>query len=131
VWSLLLALLVFLTANGISAGAPFCCELFLLDLLLHSYRYPFECHVVILQVTWESSLLIDLLMKIVQYCVVTSNSPFHFKGAAIQKIVDLVKIVFRMSSDRTVHIDQLKHCFKVSCVGGIYLYVSWNMCYEQ
>jgi hypothetical protein len=116
---------LFFISNGISVGAPFCCELILPDLLLHLYRYPFDCLVDVLQVTYEkSSLLIDLLMKIVQYLSVTGKSPFHFKGAAIQKIVDLLKIVFRTSSDRTVHIDQLKRCFKVSCVLGIYLYVS-------
>ncbi|KDR13998.1 Regulator of telomere elongation helicase 1-like protein [Zootermopsis nevadensis] len=65
-------------------------------------------------VTYEkSSLLVDVLMKIIQYLSVTGNSPFRFKGAAIQKIVDLLKIVFRSHNDRSVHIDQLKHCFKV------------------
>jgi hypothetical protein len=73
--------------------------------------------VVILQVTYEKSpLLIDLLVKIVQYLSVTGKSPFSFKGAAIQKIVDLLKIVFRTSSDRTLYVDQLKRCFKVRCM---------------
>jgi hypothetical protein len=73
--------------------------------------------VALLQVTYERShLLLDLLVKIVQYLSVTGNSPFHYKGAAIQKFVDLLKIVFRASNERTGHIDQLKRCFKVSCM---------------
>ncbi|XP_033607674.1 regulator of telomere elongation helicase 1 homolog isoform X3 [Cryptotermes secundus] len=68
----------------------------------------------ITQVTYEKShLLLDLLVKIVQYLSVTGNSPFRYKGAAIQKFVELLKIVFRASNERTVHIGQLKRCFKV------------------
>jgi len=58
--------------------------------------------------------LIDLLTKVIQYLSVTSNSPFRFKGAALQKFVDLLKIVFRTSSEKTAHIERLKQCFKVS-----------------
>jgi hypothetical protein len=53
-------------------------------------------------------------MKVIQYLSITSNSPFRFKGTALQKFVDLLKIVFRTSSEKTAHIDQLKQCFKVS-----------------
>jgi hypothetical protein len=74
----------------------------------------------LLQVTHEKShLLLDLLVKIVQYLSVTGNSPFHYKGAAIQKFVELLKIVFRASNERTVHVDQLKRCFKVSCMSYV------------
>lgn len=79
----------------------------------------------LLQVTYEKShLLLDLLVKIVQYLSVTGNSPFRYKGAAIQKFVELLKIVFRASNERTVHIDQLKRCFKVSCC-HMSKFVSW------
>jgi soluble P-type ATPase len=94
--------------------ATFSCKLVLCDFVIDamcSAEYP----VALLQVTYEKShLLLDLLVKIVQYLSVTGSSPFHYKGAAIQKFVDLLKIVFRASNERTGHIDQLKRCFKVS-----------------
>jgi hypothetical protein len=71
--------------------------------------------VVPLQVTYEKSpLLMDLLVKIVQYLSVAGSSPFRYKGAAIQKVVELLKVVFRASSERTDYVDRLKRCFKVS-----------------
>jgi hypothetical protein len=84
-----------------------------------------ECPLALLQVTYEKShLLLDLLVKIVQYLSVTGNSPFHYKGAAIQKFVELLKIVFRSSNERTVHMDQLKRCFKVSCMSYVKICVT-------
>jgi hypothetical protein len=84
-------------------------------------------HIVLLQVTYEKShLLIDLLMKIVQYLSVTGTSPFRYKGAAIQKFVELLKIVFRGSNERTDHINQLKRCFKVSCMAYMKICMSNN-----
>jgi hypothetical protein len=61
-------------------------------------------------------------MKIIQYLSVTGNSPFRFKGAALQKFVDLLKIVFRTSTEKTAHVDQLKQCFRVS----LYIYTLFD-----
>jgi hypothetical protein len=92
----------------------FYCKLILWDFVIDAMCSAF------LQVTYEKShLLLDLLVKIVQYLSVTSNSPFHYKGAAIQNFVELLKIVFRASNERTVHVDQLRRCFKVSCMSYV------------
>ena len=77
----------------------------------------------VLQITYDKGpVLVDLLMKVIQYLSVTSSSPFRFKGAALQKFVDLLKIVFRTSTENTAHIDQLKQCFKVS----LFIFLCFN-----
>ncbi|KAJ4450334.1 hypothetical protein ANN_01754 [Periplaneta americana] len=63
------------------------------------------------EITYEKSdLLIQLLVKVVQYLSVAGNSPFHSKGAGIQKFLDLLRIIYRGSNN---YAEQIKRSFKV------------------